>query len=200
MPLPSHELVNEQGVEGLVIDLRDNPGGVFEASLRVSNRFIREGPLVHFVGRQGASQTFEANPNVWLGELPPVVVLVNQYSASASEIFAGALKDRGRAVVIGETTFGKGLVQTIIPVSGGGALSLTTARYQTAGGHSIHDTGVEPDIIIEWPIEDQMAVWESDGPPVDGVHSKDPQLRRGLEVLQQQIKQNLGAFSVSPAA
>src|SRR5690606_12110550 len=102
--------LNAQGVEGIILDLRDNPGGVFEASLEVANRFLDGGPIVHIVGRGDQRRTLWATAGADFPD-KPVVVLVNEFSASSSEIVAGALRDRGRAILVGTTTFGKGLVQ-----------------------------------------------------------------------------------------
>lgn len=176
-----HRAVNEESVAGVVLDLRDNPGGVFRSSLEVANQFIADGPLVHVVGRNGETRSYHAHPQYAFPNLPPVVVLVNQYSASASEIVAGALQDRGRALLVGETTFGKGLVQTIIPLRDG-ALSITTDRYQTAGGRFIHKEGIVPDILVEWPIEARVEAQYLD--ELGGLSPNDPQLRKALEILQ----------------
>lgn len=175
------EAVLQENVSGLVLDLRDNPGGVFRASLEVANQFIADGPLVHVVGRNGETKSYHAHPQYAFPGAPPVVVLVNQYSASASEIVAGALQDRGTAVLIGETTFGKGLVQTIFPLRDG-ALSLTTDRYQTAGGRFINEEGIVPDILMEWPMEEREEATYLE--ELGGLSPDDPQLRRALEVLQ----------------
>lgn len=176
--------VFEQQAQGLIIDLRDNPGGVFRGSLEVANRFIPDGPLVHVVGRNGETNSYHAHPDYAFKELPPVVVLVNQYSASASEIVAGALQDRGVATLVGETTFGKGLVQTIYPLREG-ALSITTDRYQTAGGRYIHEEGVVPDVLVPWSIEErEQATYLEE---IGSLSPDDPQLRRALEILQVEV-------------
>ena len=135
---------------GLILDLRDNPGGTLSVAIDVANKFLPDGPIVHIVGREGQRRTIHAFPR---GTHPrrPMVVLVNGYSASASEIVSGALQDRGYAVLVGTTTFGKGLVQTVIPLRDGSALSLTSARYETAGGRDIDAQGIAPDIVVEIP-------------------------------------------------
>lgn len=178
--------VNEERVEGLILDLRDNPGGVFRSALEVANKFIGEGPLVHVEGRQGIRNSYYARPQSAFAGLPPLVVLVNQYSASASEIVAGALQDRGAAVLVGQTTFGKGLVQTIFPLRRG-ALSVTTDRYLTAGGRSIHREGIVPDYPVEWSLAEREAAAYL--PELGGLSPDDPQLRKALEVLQSLIEQ-----------
>ncbi|MGH6945777.1 MAG: S41 family peptidase [Kiloniellales bacterium] len=134
---------------GIVIDLRNNPGGLLDQAISVSDAFLDQGEIVSTRGRETEdSQRYNARS----GDLidgKPVVVLINGGSASASEIVAGALQDHGRAVVMGTPSFGKGSVQTIIPLSGNGAMRLTTARYYTPSGRSIQATGIEPDIRVE---------------------------------------------------
>jgi carboxyl-terminal processing protease len=145
------KLEKENGgkLKGIVLDLRNNPGGVLNAAVSVSDAFLKKGIIVYTEGRVADSKlTFEAQPDQVL-EGAPLVVLVNGGSASASEIVAGALQDNGRAVIMGTKTFGKGSVQTIMPMSNGAALKLTTARYFTPNGRSIQATGIEPDIVTE---------------------------------------------------
>lgn len=133
---------------GLVLDLRNNPGGVLDAAIAVADAFLDRGLIVSADGRMpDARFRIEATPGDLLGGAP-MAVLVNGGSASASEIVAGALKDHGRATVIGTATFGKGSVQTIMPLSEGRAIKLTTSRYYTPSGMSIHATGVTPDLLV----------------------------------------------------
>jgi len=137
---------NSQGLNGVVLDLRNNPGGVLNAAVGVSDAFLDDGLIVYTMGRnEDAKLEFKAGPNDVL-DGAPLAVLVNSGSASASEIVAGALQDQGRAVIMGEKTFGKGSVQTIVPIDDRTALKLTTARYYTPSGRSIQALGIEPDI------------------------------------------------------
>lgn len=139
----------EEGLHGLVLDLRNNPGGVLGAAVSVSDAFLDTGKIVYTEGRIKDSQLeFSAKPPDLL-KGAPLIVLVNEGSASASEIVAGALQDRQRALIMGRQSFGKGSVQTILPMNNSAALKLTTARYFTPSGRSIQAEGIEPDIIIE---------------------------------------------------
>ena len=144
--LASLEIESANGLAGLVLDLRNNPGGVLDGAVAVSDLFLRQGVIVTTRGRTKDSEvTYSATPNdILVGA--PIVVLVNSGSASASEIVAGALQDRKRAVIMGEKTFGKGSVQTILPMNNGAALKLTTARYYTPFNRSIQASGIIPDI------------------------------------------------------
>lgn len=136
----------ENGLSGMVLDLRNNPGGVLSAAVSVSDSFLDDGLIVYTEGRVANSRlSYSARPGDAL-DGAPLVVLVNEGSASASEIVAGALQDHKRAIVIGHRTFGKGSVQTIQDLSSGGALKLTTARYFTPDGRSIQAQGIDPDI------------------------------------------------------
>jgi carboxyl-terminal processing protease len=140
---------NGRDLSGLIIDLRNNPGGLLAQAVRIGDMFLKEGVIVYTDGRVDAQkQKFFAHGR---GTEPdyPIVILVNGGSASASEIIAGALKDHGRALVLGTQTFGKGSVQTITPLENGGALALTTALYYTKSGNSIQARGVKPDIEVE---------------------------------------------------
>lgn len=136
-------------LKGLVLDLRNNPGGVLNGAVSVSDAFLKKGLIVYTEGRVNDSKLrFNATPDDVLNDAP-MVVLVNQGSASASEIVAGALQDHRRAIIVGSRTFGKGSVQTILPLSNGTAVKLTTARYYTPSGRSIQAEGIEPDIILD---------------------------------------------------
>jgi len=137
------------GIKGLVLDLRNNPGGLLTQAVRISDMFLDSGLIVYTEGRIESQKHkyFAQKENSWLDF--PMVVLVNGGSASASEIVAGALQDHKRAVVLGTKTFGKGSVQTILPLDDNSALRLTTARYFTPKGRSIQATGIVPDIIVE---------------------------------------------------
>jgi carboxyl-terminal processing protease len=140
---------NNGDLSGLVLDLRNNPGGVLGGAVAVSDAFLRDGLIVYTEGRQDESKLrYNAKPSDVLSGAP-MVVLVNGGSASASEIVAGALQDHKRAVIMGERTFGKGSVQTILPMENGSALKLTTARYFTPKGTSIQAKGIVPDIALE---------------------------------------------------
>jgi carboxyl-terminal processing protease len=143
------ETDNKGTLKGLVLDLRNNPGGVLNDAVEVSDLFIDKGLIVYTQGRTADSkQQYSAKPGDALSGAP-IVVLVNGGSASASEIVAGALQDHKRAVIMGTKTFGKGSVQTIVPLSGGTAVKLTTARYFTPNGRSIQAQGIVPDLVAE---------------------------------------------------
>ncbi len=136
-------------LRGLILDLRNNPGGLLAQAVKVGDMFLKEGVIVYTDGRVDAQkQKFFAHARGTEPEYP-IVVLVNAGSASASEIVAGALKDHGRALIVGQQTFGKGSVQTITPLENGGALTLTTALYYTKSGNSIQARGVKPDIEVD---------------------------------------------------
>ncbi|MGV6803610.1 MAG: S41 family peptidase [Ruegeria sp.] len=138
-------------VNGFVLDLRNNPGGLLTQAIKVSDAFLNEGEIVSTRGRNPQDgERFNATPGD-LAEGKPIVVLINGGSASASEIVAGALKDHHRAIVVGTKSFGKGSVQTVMPLRGDGAMRLTTSRYYTPSGRSIQALGVSPDIIVEQP-------------------------------------------------
>ena len=143
------KLGQENGqLQGMVLDLRNNPGGLLSQAVKVSDLFLNSGMIVYTEGRlESQRQKYFAHPGGYTDI--PLVVLVNGGSASASEIVAGAVQDHGRAVVLGTKTFGKGSVQTILPVDGGAALRLTTAMYFTPNGRSIQVTGIAPDIELE---------------------------------------------------
>jgi carboxyl-terminal processing protease len=139
---------NEGPLKGLVLDLRNNPGGVLNAAVEVSDAFIDSGLIVYTEGRiKNSEMRFNATSDDLLSGAP-IVVLINGGSASASEIVAGALQDHKRAIIMGEKSFGKGSVQTILPTSNGAAVKLTTARYFTPSGRSIQAEGIEPDVIL----------------------------------------------------
>jgi carboxyl-terminal processing protease len=140
---------HDTALKGIVLDLRNNPGGLLNESISVSDAFLDEGEIVSTRGRHDQNNSRHyAEPGDILGGLP-IVVLINSGSASASEIVAGALKDHKRAIIMGTRSFGKGSVQSIVPIRGHGAIRLTTARYYTPSGSSIQSTGIEPDIIVD---------------------------------------------------
>jgi len=137
--------VEQEGIDTIVLDLRGNSGGFLEEAVSVASIFIAEGPIVTTEGLHSPKQVFEAQGGV-VGD-PRVYLLIDRFSASASEIVAGALKDTKRATLVGETTFGKGLVQTVEPLSNGGALKLTTSVYFTPAGTDINDKGIDPHVV-----------------------------------------------------
>ena len=145
------ELGGMDAINGVVLDLRNNPGGLLNQAIRVSDAFLDKGEIVSTRGRNPQDgERYNASPGD-LVDGKPIVVLINGGSASASEIVAGALQDHRRAIVIGTNSFGKGSVQTVMPLRGDGAMRLTTARYYTPSGRSIQALGVSPDIVVEQP-------------------------------------------------
>ena len=149
-------------VNGFVLDLRNNPGGLLTQAISVSDAFLDKGEIVSTRGRNPQdSERFNAHKGD-LADGKPIVVLINGGSASASEIVTGALQDHHRAVVVGTKSFGKGSVQTIVPLRGEGAMRLTTARYYTPSGRSIQSLGISPDIVVEQPKVDPNAVADTE--------------------------------------
>jgi carboxyl-terminal processing protease len=142
------QMKEKGGLKGLVLDLRNNPGGLLDQAVKVGDKFIESGLIVYTDGRieNQKFKYFAHKEGTYTGF--PIVVLVNAGAASASEIVAGALQDHGRAILLGTQTFGKGSVQTIIPMEDGSAVRLTTARYFTPNGRSIQAKGIEPDIVV----------------------------------------------------
>jgi carboxyl-terminal processing protease len=176
---------SKNGMKALVLDLRNNPGGLLTSAVEVSEKFLDDGKLVVYTeGRvRNQNMRFSAHAKKPLSTVP-MVILVNQGSASASEIVAGALQDYNRATLVGTQTFGKGSVQTIIPLSDGSGLRLTTAKYFTPKGRSIHGKGITPDVVVELPKE---TPGEKPKPPaLDPMEDlkKDVQLQKALEVLK----------------
>jgi carboxyl-terminal processing protease len=143
-----------KGVSKLVLDVRNNPGGLLNQAVEVSDRFLKKENLIVYTKGRTDEQNMRFTTHDKVKRVTyPMIILVNGGSASASEIVAGALQDLGRAVIVGTTTFGKGSVQTIIPLTDGSALRLTTARYYTPSGRVIQENGITPDIIVEMPLE-----------------------------------------------
>ncbi|MDP3859568.1 MAG: S41 family peptidase [Stagnimonas sp.] len=163
-------------LRGLVLDLRNNPGGVLNAAVDVSDAFIEKGQVVSIKGRDADSnRIFNATAGDELAGRP-IVVLVNGGSASAAEIVAGALQDTRRAVIVGSKTFGKGSVQTILPLANDSAIKITTARYYTPSGRSIQAEGIEPDITFQ-PVK----ISKADGDPFEGIREKEDDLKGRLD-------------------
>jgi carboxyl-terminal processing protease len=136
-------------LDGLVLDLRNNPGGVLDAAVAVSDLFLDAGVIVTADGRTADARFSRSAKRGDILDGATLIVLVNNGSASASEIVAGALQDHGRALVLGTSTFGKGMVQTVMPLSRGTAIKLTTSRYYTPSGDSIHEVGITPDVLVD---------------------------------------------------
>jgi carboxyl-terminal processing protease len=197
------ELASKTGeLKGLVLDLRNNPGGLLQQAVRVSDLFLKSGVIVSTKGRApGQDMSFEAkSAGTHTGF--PIIVIVNGGSASASEIVAGALQDHDKAVILGTRTFGKGSVQTIIPLADGSAVRLTTSKYYTPSGTSIQAKGIEPDIVVGEEVkehikeEDLEGHLEEEAPPEDEekikveektaarVGGEDIQLKRALDYLK----------------
>jgi carboxyl-terminal processing protease len=149
----------ESGVQGIVLDLRNNPGGYIDQAIEVAKRFVPQGPIVNLVSKDGKTQTYTSD-----SEPSPfsLVVLVNGGSASASEILAGAIKDRNAGVLVGERTFGKGMVQRTLSLGALGGIKLTTAYYTTPNGTNINNAGIVPDVVVETdksnPIKDFIPI------------------------------------------
>jgi len=160
-----HAKTGGEGFRGLVLDLRDNPGGLLDQAVKVADEWLTDGLVVYTKGRDESQQhEFRAHPQ---GTEPsyPIVVIVNEGTASASEIVAGALQDHSRALVVGVQTFGKGSVQTVYPLEAGNGLRLTTALYYTPAGRSIQEVGITPDIIVRAPEREAPAAGEEGDAP-----------------------------------
>ena len=168
-----------QGAKALVIDLRDNPGGWVDDAQKVADMFLEEGNVASLVYRDGTTELYTTTTDGKENPIP-LVVLVNEYSASASEILAGALQDRGRATIVGTQTFGKGVVQYVLPVGTRGAgMQLTVAQYYTPNGNEVHKVGITPDIEATLP--------EGDTTMYDIGDLNDAQLRKAYEVALEMI-------------
>ena len=166
-------------LDGVVIDLRNNPGGLLNEAISVSDAFLDKGEIVSTRGRDPSSGE---RYNAATGDLvngKPIVVLINGGSASASEIGAGALQDHRRAIVVGTKSFGKGSVQTLVPLRGDGAMRLTTARYYTPSGRSIQALGISPDIVVNQPAVEPPTPGEEDNGPASAIQDRTEASLRG---------------------
>jgi len=180
-----------RGVEGIILDLRNNPGGLLSEAVKVSDLFISEGKLIVYTkGRRNEERFYAKEPAVVPPGMP-VVVLINKGSASASEIVSGALQDHGRAIILGEGSFGKASVQNIIPLEDGSAVKLTVAYYYTPKGRLIHKKGIEPDVEVVMKPETWEKLTqeirrlkiEGNGQKVILLPDIDIQLRKALEII-----------------
>lgn len=168
------ERAKNEGAKGIVLDLRNNPGGLLDEAVMVASKFLDSGIVVKVKGRDGQVRTNPVRPDSDTDPKVPLVILVNHGSASASEIVAGAIQDYKRGVIVGEKTFGKASVQTIMNLTDGTGLLLTTDTYLTPNGRLIHKKGIDPDVAVKY---DEKAM-------MDG---KDAQLNKAKEVLQELI-------------
>jgi len=200
--------LEKRGMQGFILDLRNNPGGLLESAIEVAALFLPPGSMVVSTEGRVASQNrvYRTPENAIPRPNYPIVVLINGGSASAAEILAGALKDLRRAVLVGETTFGKGSVQSVIPLQDGAALRLTTARYYTPGKQVIHERGIQPTVRAVLPVEQERLVSlqrregqldEQDKAEVAGF--KDAQLERAADILKAVLLYSAKAAESAPA-
>ena len=177
---------NKGDLRGLVLDLRDNPGGVLESGVAVADDFLNEGVILTAQGRTpDARFEMDATPGDLMNGAP-IVVLVNSGTASAAEIVSAALKDHGRALLIGHKTYGKGTVQTVIPLEYGGAVKLTTSRYFTPSGGSVQGKGIIPDIVEDGPEQPAADVMTAKGAP--SLQARDAEVRLALNTLEGEVR------------
>lgn len=171
--------LQKEGMKGLILDLRDNPGGLVRSVYEIGEELLPEGTMVYTLDKNENRNDLKCD-----GEYLdiPLVVLVNANSASASEIFAGAVKDMDRGTLVGTQTFGKGLVQRLFTLPDGSGLNITIQKYYTPNGTSIHGVGIEPDEVVELPAEYQNTALK------DIPESADTQLQKGMEVLRNEIR------------
>lgn len=168
--------MQSKNVKGIIVDLRDNPGGLLTSVVNMCDFIMEEGPILTTKDKNGnIIQQYNSTDDESLDM--PMVVLINGNSASASEIFAGAMKDTGKAELVGTTTFGKGIVQSVLPLSDGTAIKLTIAKYFTPAGNDIHEAGIEPDYVVELPDGAESAV------NVD--REEDTQLDKAIDIIYQ---------------
>ena len=168
--------LQEAGMKGLIIDLRRNPGGILTTCVDIADQIVPKGEVVSVVYRSGKKEVYESSLE---DKLCPIVVLIDENSASAAEILAGALKDRGTAVLVGTKSYGKGSVQVVARLADDDALKLTIAKYYTPSGVSIDGKGIEPDVLVELPAGDDDGVYTVD----------DTQLIKAIEVLKEKLSQ-----------
>lgn len=168
------EKVTKEGYKGLIIDLRNNPGGNLETVVNILKETLPKGPIVHIVDKNGKSESFNSKGP---GLKVPLIVLVNEGSASASEIFAGAVKDTDLGTLVGEKTYGKGVVQNVFFLKQGSGLKLTTAKYLTPNKNDIHELGIEPDVEVKLPVvtDSQEAI-------------EDTQLKKAIELMEKKLE------------
>ncbi|HEY9743787.1 MAG TPA: carboxyl-terminal processing protease CtpC [Coleofasciculaceae cyanobacterium] len=183
-----------QRVDGYVLDLRSNPGGLLYASVEIARMWINQGGIVSTVDRQGVSDTQEANNRALTDK--PLVVLVDGGSASASEILSGAIQDDKRGTLVGTQTFGKGLVQSVRGLGDGSGLAVTIAKYLTPSGRDINKLGISPDVVLELS-EEQRKELQQDRTKVGT--PADPQYAKAMEVLKQKIATKKDSRAASPA-
>ncbi|MBK9618261.1 MAG: hypothetical protein IPP57_09915 [Candidatus Obscuribacter sp.] len=176
--------------KGVILDLRDNPGGLLSNAIEISNMFLESGNVVSTVDRDGyKTPAASSGSPLWR---KPMVVLINKNSASASEITSGALHDNGRALLVGQNTFGKGLVQGINRLDDGTGINITIAKYLTPSDEDIHKKGIKPDVVVEVSSEDKtQGPWWNDHKtgkraPEDG---KDLQINSAMQVLRKKIRE-----------
>jgi len=167
--------LKEQGARGIILDLRNNPGGLLNEAVNVSSVFLEEGVVVSVRQKDETERILKVNQDINSNTEIPLIILINKGSASASEIVSGAIKDYDRGKLIGTTTFGKGVVQSVVPLKDGSAVSLTTARYYTPDGNYIHEKGIKPDVKVELDIE----AAQEDG--------SDNQLERAIDEMENMI-------------
>ncbi|MEI4231366.1 S41 family peptidase [Roseovarius sp. D22-M7] len=178
-------------VSGVVLDLRNNPGGLLSQAIKVADAFLDKGEIVSTRGREPQDgDRFNATPGD-LAEGKPIVVLINGGSASASEIVAGALQDHNRAIVVGTKSFGKGSVQTVMPLRGNGAIRLTTARYYTPSGRSIQALGVSPDILVTQPSRSDDTAEDEETTPRPGRSENDLRGRLSNDSLSEEERRQI---------
>lgn len=166
------DLIHNKKVSGLIIDLRNNPGGVVDDTIKIANLLVKDGLILKTVYSEGSVKRYNANS---VSCPVPFTVLVNENSASASEILAGCVKDLKQGTVIGTTTFGKGVMQAVIELESGAGIAITTAKFYTASNSEIHGVGIEPDIVVELP--------EGVVPSLTLELKNDTQLKKAIEVL-----------------
>ncbi|MBX3083415.1 MAG: S41 family peptidase [Anaerolineae bacterium] len=167
--------IDAKHLNGLIFDLRDDPGGFLRQAIEIASAFIKSGPIVIQRGRPGTQDVkLQATGDLLVPETVPMVVLINENSASASELVSGALKDYKRAIIVGVQSYGKGSVQSWMELNNGGALRLTTAHFFTPLGNAVHQIGITPDVVVEWKLADRESKPEDD-----------PQLAKALEILSE---------------
>jgi len=165
-----NEFKKDSNIQGIILDLRNNPGGLLDSAIEVASQFIKEGPVVHIKDRDGIVATIESRGNKYPDW--PLFVLINEGSASASEIVAGAVQDSGRGKLLGERTFGKGVVQQVFNLYDGSGIAITTSEYYTPSERSINHIGIEPDILVE-PVEEG---------------EQNMQLNKAIQFLEEELK------------